>query len=128
MAVAPLVPGRQAVDMQRASELFTDKQKTRIRDAVASAEAGTSAEVVPVVATASGRYDRPEDVVGLWLGLVCLGLAWWLLPEARAQAGSCSKPSGVASPSHKPPIRVMLRSNSRMIPAEQAPATTPRMA
>ena len=74
--------------MQRASEQFSDEQKNRIKAAVAEAESKTSAEIVPVVASASGRYDRPEDVVGLWLGLVCLGLAWWLLPQARAEAGS----------------------------------------
>ena len=73
--------------MQRASELFTDEQKARIRDAVVAAEARTSAEVVPVVATASGRYDRPEDIVGLGMAVVAMIVVWWFLPGARA-AGS----------------------------------------
>ena len=51
--------------MQRASELFNDEQRATIDQAVADAESKTSAEIVPVVATASGRYDRAEDIVGM---------------------------------------------------------------
>jgi len=74
--------------MRRASESFTDEQARRINDAVVEAESKTSAEIVPVVATASGRYDRPEDVVGLWFALAALIGAWLLLPEARGEPGS----------------------------------------
>lgn len=74
--------------MRRASECFTDEQKKQINDAVVEAELKTSAEIVPVVATASGRYDRPEDIVGLWLALAALIAAWFLLPEARGESGS----------------------------------------
>ena len=58
----------------------------RINEAVAAAEAKTSAEIVPVVAASSGRDDRPEDIVGLWFAAVALALAWWLLPE-HARSG-----------------------------------------
>lgn len=53
----------------------------RINASVAAAESKTSAEIVPVVAAVSGRYDRPEDIVGLWFAAGALALAWWLLPE-----------------------------------------------
>lgn len=58
----------------------------RINEAVAAAEAKTSAEIVPVLAAVSGRYDRPEDIVGLWFAAGSLALAWWLVPE-HARAG-----------------------------------------
>ena len=47
---------------------FSDEQRRAVAQAVAEAEGKTSAEIVPVVATASGRYDRAEDIVGLWTG------------------------------------------------------------
>lgn len=74
--------------MKPASRLFNDEQRQRINQAVAEAESKTSAEIVPVVATASGRYDRPEDIVGLWLGVVGLIAAWWVLPAPAAESGS----------------------------------------
>jgi putative membrane protein len=74
--------------MKKASDLFTDEQKQQIDQAVIQAEAQTSAEIVPVVATASGRYDRPEDIAGLWLGVLGLVAAWLLLPNADNSAGS----------------------------------------
>ena len=74
--------------MQRASDLFTDEQKQRISRAVAEAESKTSAEIVPVVATASGRYDRPEDIVGLWTAVLVMVILWPLLPGSASQPGS----------------------------------------
>ena len=62
--------------MQRASELFTPAEKEKINLAVASAEKLTSGEIVPVVAAASGRYDRAEDLGGFLLALVALAVAW----------------------------------------------------
>ncbi|MBL7044198.1 MAG: hypothetical protein ISR77_36550 [Pirellulaceae bacterium] len=76
--------------MQRASQLFTDEQRRRIDQAVVDAEAKTSAEIVPVVATASGRYDRAEDVVGLWLAIVTAVVLWIWLPRPGYEAGSWS--------------------------------------
>jgi len=74
--------------MQRASRLFDDETRRRIDAAVAAAESRTAVEIVPVVATASGRYDRAEDIAGLWLGIVALVVAWSFYPESRAEAGS----------------------------------------
>ena len=74
--------------MKPASSLFNDQARERVNQAIAQAESKTSAEVVPVVATASGRYDRPEDIVGLWLGIIALVATWLALPAASADPGS----------------------------------------
>jgi len=73
--------------MKRASQHFDDASRKRINDAVAAAEASTSAEIVPVVATASGRYDRAEDVAGLWLGAALVIGAWVWSPVEPTSAG-----------------------------------------
>jgi putative membrane protein len=70
--------------MRSASELFSDQQRRQVAVAVAAAESKTSCEIVPVVATASGRYDRSEDIVGLWLAVPGAIAAWLLLPRAVA--------------------------------------------
>jgi putative membrane protein len=62
--------------MRRASELFTVSERAAVEKAVADAEAKTSGEIVPVVATASGRYDRAEDLFGVLCTLVLLVIAW----------------------------------------------------
>jgi len=62
--------------MRRASERFTEEQRGAITQAVRDAEASTSAEIVPVVATCSGRYDRAEDTAGVFLGLLLLAGVW----------------------------------------------------
>lgn len=69
------------------ASLFTPADREEIVRAVREAEAKTSAEIVPVVAAASGRYDRPEDIVGLWVGGIALSLAWWFWPQPAVQAG-----------------------------------------
>jgi len=72
--------------MRLASKSFSDDEKARVAKAVAEAESKTSAEILPVVATASGRYDRPEDVVGLWLGAILAAAAWLAFRGADAAA------------------------------------------
>ena len=74
--------------MRRAADFFSEDDRNRINQAVAQAESRTSAEIVPVVATSSGRYDRPEDIVGVWLGLIALTTVWLLLPKQSAEPGS----------------------------------------
>ena len=74
--------------MQQASQRFSDQQRRQIDQAVAEAEGKTSAEILPVAATSSGRYDRPEDIVGLWLAMIGLSATWLLLPTAHAESGS----------------------------------------
>lgn len=67
--------------MASVAKKLTAEELQRINQAVAAAEAKTSAEIVPVVAAVSGRYDRPEDIVGVWTSVIALALCWWLLPE-----------------------------------------------
>lgn len=69
--------------MKRAADLFDAAARERVRAAVAAAEKSTSCELVPVVATASGRYDRAEDVVGLWLAGAAAVAVWLLWPHAE---------------------------------------------
>jgi putative membrane protein len=78
--------------MPSAAASFTDIERQRVNDAVVAAEQNTSAEIMAVVATASGRYDRAEDMAGLWLGIAALSIAWlafqtvsieWDQPELR---------------------------------------------
>jgi len=73
--------------MQTASQRFTEQQRQRIDQAVADAEAKTSAEIVPVVATASGRYDRAEDMMGLWFATVTAVVLWIWLPRGTEEPG-----------------------------------------
>lgn len=74
--------------MQRASHFFSEDERQQIEQAVAAAEAQTSCEIVPVVATASGRYDRAEDIIGLWLGVLAAAAVWLTFPRATAEPGS----------------------------------------
>ena len=74
--------------MQYASSLFSAADRERINEAIQSAEARTSAEIVPVVATASGRYDRAEDLVGLWLGVLLVIAVTVFSPATAIETGS----------------------------------------
>ena len=69
--------------MIRASSFFSDQERKNISEAVAEAERRTAGEIVPVVTTSSGDYDRSEDIVGLWFAAITLACLWWLrLPQA----------------------------------------------
>jgi len=74
--------------MQRASDFFNREQRKHIEEAVADAEAKTSCEIVPVVATASGRYDRPEAIIGLWLAIFAAITVWLIFPRPSDESGS----------------------------------------
>lgn len=73
--------------MHQAVELFTDDDRRKITQAVQNAESRTAAEIMPVVADASGRYDRAEDVVGIWTALTLLALTWWVTPSGMTEVG-----------------------------------------
>jgi putative membrane protein len=60
----------------------------RINRALAEAERRTAAEILPVVAPASGRYHRAEDFVGLWAGILLAGAAWALFQGVVEDPGS----------------------------------------
>lgn len=59
-----------------ASKLFSDDDKKAISAAIAEAEKKTAGEIVPVLATSSDRYERAEDLVGLFSALVAVAATW----------------------------------------------------
>lgn len=61
-----------------ASAMFTPDDRKAISTAVAEAEKKTSAEIVPVVASSSDRYERAESLVGLVTALVAVAATWTL--------------------------------------------------
>jgi putative membrane protein len=67
---------------------FNDEDRARINSAVAAAEARASVEIVPAVAASSGRYDRAEDLVGLWAGVFAMAVVWFFLPREPAEPGT----------------------------------------
>ena len=75
-----------------ASRLFSEDDRTCVAAAVAEAERGTAGEIVPVVATASGRYDRAECICGFTFALVVLA-ALWLIFQGVAPAGDNWEPA-----------------------------------
>jgi putative membrane protein len=62
--------------MQRASNLFSAADQRAISEAVQAAEARTSGEILPVVATVSGRYGRAESLWGVVVAAASLALVW----------------------------------------------------
>ncbi len=76
--------------MGSASQLFDQSDRQAIREAIENAERGTAGEVVTVVASCSGRYDRAEGVVGVLFAIAFVVLGWNLLPVADAARGNWS--------------------------------------
>jgi putative membrane protein len=66
---------------------MSDADHERVNRAVRDAESTTSAEILPVVVRSSGRYDRPEDVVGLCLAAVAVSVVWLLFPAPSGEPG-----------------------------------------
>jgi putative membrane protein len=81
--------------MSKARQIFGEEQRRAVNAAVAEAESRTAAEIVPVVADASGRYDRAEDIAGLWLGGITLTLVWLFVPDASDAPGDWSGVAGI---------------------------------
>ncbi|MCI0651958.1 MAG: hypothetical protein L0Z55_08745 [Planctomycetes bacterium] len=73
--------------MKRASEVFTAEERAEIEAAVRRAEQGTAAEIVLVVATRSGRYDRAEDLFGILCGLIAMSALWVSCQGLRPATG-----------------------------------------
>lgn len=65
------------VGLQKASKLFLEDDCDAIKHAIVEAEKHTSGEILPVVASASGRYDRAEDIFGLFFSLICVAVGWY---------------------------------------------------
>jgi len=70
-----------------ASQVFSGEDRAAVSAAVAEAEKRTAGEIVPVVATASDRYERAEDTFGLWMAVVAVTAAWIFLQGLRPVAG-----------------------------------------
>ncbi len=66
-----------------ASKLFSAEDRKAISAAVSEAEKKTSAEIVPVVATISDRYERAEDLIGLATSLVAVAATWTQFQKLR---------------------------------------------
>lgn len=73
--------------MKKARDFFRPEERDKINQAVVEAEKRTAGEIVPVVATASGRYDRAEDLGGLLFGLVALTVCWLAFQSVVPVAG-----------------------------------------
>lgn len=76
--------------MQSAFDFLNEDQQKQVEQAVVEAEKRTSCEIVPVIASSSGRYDRPEDVVGLWLTIITALCLWYIFPRNAGQGGDWS--------------------------------------
>lgn len=74
--------------MKKASQLFTEQERKLIEDAVTEAESKTSGEIVPVIATQSGRYDRAEDLFGFFLALIIFGTVWYFFQGESSASGN----------------------------------------
>lgn len=73
----------------KAGKLLNQAQIDQVNQSVADARAVCSAQIVPVVVSNSGRYERAEDMVGLWAAALGLALTLALLsrlPVAGATA------------------------------------------
>lgn len=73
--------------MGLASEFLTGEEQEKVEAAIAEAERKTTGEIVVVIASRSGRYDRGEGLCGVVLGLVVLSLGW-LLWQGVSRAGN----------------------------------------
>jgi len=119
--------------MKKATDLFSDDEIRTIETAIGEVEKTTSAEVVPVVASASGRYDRAEDIFGFLFSLLVLGCTWgWLRGTAPAVDAWGGAPAfslplaaalavlavsffiGMALASHFPVLRLLLITRREM--------------
>jgi len=79
--------------MKKVSQLFPEADRKRIAHAIEQAEQKTSAGIVTVVTTASGRYDRAEDIVGFLTALLTVTAAWLTCPAIHSESAWESGPS-----------------------------------
>jgi putative membrane protein len=62
--------------MAQADTFLSTAEREAVNRAVADAEKHTCGEIVPVVASESGRYDRAEDIGGLLCAILAVVVAW----------------------------------------------------
>lgn len=68
--------------------MLTEAERASITRAVIQAESVTNAEFVPVIARDSGRYDRAEDIAGLWGAMIVTAAMLWFWPAESTEPGS----------------------------------------
>lgn len=83
--------------MTKATELLTKEEAQSVEAAITEAEKKTSAEIVPVVVSSSGRYDRAEDLFAFLLALVVLSLCW-TMSGGETEGWSLVEPSTLSLP------------------------------
>lgn len=77
------------VGMIKASSLFNEEERDAIKHAIVEAEKQTAGEIIPVVASASGRYDRAEDIFGLLFSIISVAVGWcWFHNNVPADSWS----------------------------------------
>lgn len=79
--------------MRKVSQLFPENDRKRIAEAIEKAEQSTAAEIVTVVTTASGRYDRAEDIVGFLTALIAVTAGWLACPAFHPESTWGAGPS-----------------------------------
>jgi putative membrane protein len=67
--------------LKGALHAFDAQARSRIEAAIQEAESHTAAEIVPVVSHTSSRYQRAEDVMGLWCAFIAYVLLGIFSPE-----------------------------------------------
>lgn len=66
----------------------SEEDLARIQKGVTEAELRTAAEIVPVIASESGRYDRAEDFVGVVMALAAVAITWVCWPPHVEEVGA----------------------------------------
>ena len=64
--------------MLKPDKLLTEADVRHVNEVASYARAQSNVDIVPVVAGSSGKYDRAEDMVGLWAAALGLALLWLL--------------------------------------------------
>lgn len=75
------------VGILKASKLFSEADRNAIKQAIMQAEENTSGEIIPVIASTSGRYDRAEDIFGLLFSLLSVAIGWTLFHNNTSTDG-----------------------------------------
>lgn len=73
--------------MADATTWLTEEERTAVSDAVIDAERGTSAEIVPAVASESSDYPQVASLLGFLGSLLMLSIAWMLTEGQGSQDG-----------------------------------------
>lgn len=79
VAVARPEAGKEFV-MSELKRLVNDAENEAVSVAIQQAEEKSGCEIIPVLALASGRYDRGEDVFGVVFAMLLVALAWQFVP------------------------------------------------